>query len=515
MLLIHIAAIGWLLFLATGAVAQDVPLAGTIASLRGDLYRVQVGSEVTLFLVAPGGIILVDPLQREAARWLRGELEERFPGRPVRYVIHTSHRWERAEGASVLTQTAEVVAHEEYEDALSDARRRLSPPWSDLDRNSNNVLEFSELVNEPRAEAVRARDRDRDGAVTPDELYAGVSSAEMRYDSSRTLAIGDRRVDIVYPSPAYGAGATAVLFPAERVVFVDRIPDMRDPFTGASRPRDVAAWARTIATLDADVVVNTRGETIPHADVVLLSRYLSDLFREVLAAYESGSSAAEVRATAALEMYKGTAVDALRAQHIAVMYRALRVYRINVHGAGTLNAFASAGTYCASYDGCERPRAAASALIGMSISRGRLAGVAEMALAQQLLASRTSPTYDDAFAHRETITSVLGGYASPPGRRLSFAALGGISYVVSDAQGLALFKPGFSGIGDRRVLGRRQTVIGLTAGVDVVILLGQRAAMAMPVRVIYAQADNNPFWPGPAFVQAGIGLRYRLFRRAE
>ena len=37
------------------------------------------GQQTTVFLVTPEGIILADPLRRDTALWLKGELGARFP----------------------------------------------------------------------------------------------------------------------------------------------------------------------------------------------------------------------------------------------------------------------------------------------------------------------------------------------------------------------------------------------------------------------------------------------------
>src|SRR5688572_25678456 len=78
------------------ASGQPAPMTAVpqIANVGGDLYRVQVGDQATVFLVTPQGIILADPLSYDVAAWLRKELESRFPGRPVRYVLHTHHHFD-------------------------------------------------------------------------------------------------------------------------------------------------------------------------------------------------------------------------------------------------------------------------------------------------------------------------------------------------------------------------------------------------------------------------------------
>ncbi len=58
--------------------------------VRGSLFRARDGARTTLFLVTPEGILLTDPLNVEFARWLKSELDTRFPGQPVRYVVYSA-----------------------------------------------------------------------------------------------------------------------------------------------------------------------------------------------------------------------------------------------------------------------------------------------------------------------------------------------------------------------------------------------------------------------------------------
>src|SRR5271165_4911075 len=63
-----------------------------IVNVRDNLYRFEVGQgrarHSSLFLDTQEGIILTDPIQTSAARWLRNELRQRF-NKPVKYVIYS------------------------------------------------------------------------------------------------------------------------------------------------------------------------------------------------------------------------------------------------------------------------------------------------------------------------------------------------------------------------------------------------------------------------------------------
>jgi hypothetical protein len=126
-----------------------------IVPIRDDLYRVRDGTQYTVFLVTPEGIILGDPLTRAAALWLRDELASRFPGTPVRYVLHSHLTYERAQGASVFDGTAERVAHGAFDGQWEKARRHLPETLVPLDRNGNGRLSREELAGTLHEDMIR------------------------------------------------------------------------------------------------------------------------------------------------------------------------------------------------------------------------------------------------------------------------------------------------------------------------------------------------------------------------
>jgi glyoxylase-like metal-dependent hydrolase (beta-lactamase superfamily II) len=97
------------LVVASGASAQQPPQRG-IVNVTGQLYRAQNNNHYTVFLVTPEGVILSDPINRDFARWLKGEIATRFKV-PVRYVLYTHRDWDHASGGIVFADTAEFVGH--------------------------------------------------------------------------------------------------------------------------------------------------------------------------------------------------------------------------------------------------------------------------------------------------------------------------------------------------------------------------------------------------------------------
>ena len=126
---------------SVSAQQRQGPAVRSITRITGDLYRVQNNGHYTVFLVTPDGIILADPINVEAANWLKAELTERFPNAPVRYVLYSHHHQDHASGAAVFDDTAELVGHENPRDRVKqqprDTRRslRLNPRTANAERS--------------------------------------------------------------------------------------------------------------------------------------------------------------------------------------------------------------------------------------------------------------------------------------------------------------------------------------------------------------------------------------------
>ncbi|MDE0002378.1 MAG: MBL fold metallo-hydrolase [Rhodospirillaceae bacterium] len=90
-----------------------------------DIYQIVGGSHHGLAVVGPSGIAVVDaPWYPERSDTLLRLLEERWPDRPVRYIIMTHHHLDHSGGfRSFVEAGATLVAHEDavwfYEEALA------------------------------------------------------------------------------------------------------------------------------------------------------------------------------------------------------------------------------------------------------------------------------------------------------------------------------------------------------------------------------------------------------------
>ena len=186
-----------------------------------------------MFLVTTSGIVLTDPISVEMAQWLKAEFERRFPPGVVRYLVHTSHRSERASGGAMFKDPAEVIGHREFNAALLRARHQ------------------AELS------------------------YRRVQDAETYFDDTRTITIGGSTIELVHAPSLLAPESTVVVFRGERTAFVGDAPLLEESSFkfGAFKPRDVRRWLATVSSLDFDVLLLGNGRSIPKTRLVKLSAY--------------------------------------------------------------------------------------------------------------------------------------------------------------------------------------------------------------------------------------------------
>jgi glyoxylase-like metal-dependent hydrolase (beta-lactamase superfamily II) len=501
----------------THTAAQEIT--PEITNLRGDLYQVRHGAQVTVFLVTSEGIILGDPLNLAAARWLKNELVDRFPEKLVQHVIYSHHYFERASGAGIFEPSAELMGHEEFNREVARARRTLPSIYEQLDANRDQILNRDELSDRPAAAALRSLDRDGDGAVTSSELYADVRDAETTFKTRRTITLGDGTVELIHPGEANALDMTALYFPSERVMFAADYPAaiLTSPLSfGSSAAKEIIEWVAAVEPLDWDLLVSGDGTTLARTDIGELARYLADLNAAVAAGYEAGRTIAELQGSPVLESYRRSPRFALLDDHIASLYRTLRLVRVDLYGAALLNAVPANNAYCMSFTTCDAAGGATGAgAVGLTVAGRRLGLTAEARIGGQFLGARTSPLYDDAFAHRDTAWSVLFRYTLMSRGGLKVSGVVGTSLFRGDLKGMDVVKQGVSPAGGPHPLAFKTSGGGFTTGVDLDSAVGRSLSVVMPVRLTSRTRNRAADWLGNLDLHAGIGIGIRLFQRVQ
>jgi cyclase len=475
-------ALGVLVFsgVDSSASGQELPVTAAdreITQLRDDLYQVRDGQQFTVFLVTAEGIILADPLGRDAALWLKEELAARFPGRRVRFVIQSHHHPERAEGAFVFNDTAELVGHRTFNSAIWESRRDV-----------------------------------------PDR-YRFVRNVESTYDARRTIVLGGMAAELVHVGPFHSTDMTVVLFPRERILFaVDPPPVHLVPFSfGSLRPRDVLEWLHAVTALDFDSMLLGSGESITRADVVALTDYLDALHARVATGYEQGQTIAELRTSPALDAFRAVPHYADRATQIGEVYRALRVLKAEVSIASLASYGPRSADYCGSFTLCAAGGVVPAGTAGVAFLFGRGPGiVGELTVGAQSWSSRTlASSYEEEVARRRARAAILFRYSPPRPGRFSLAVLGGVSRTVDDVRGQYVVRGVLRPIGGRHVIAETTARTAITVGLDIAEVAWGGLSFVVPLRVTRVHGSLPVDSPSRYDVQGGVGIRVRLLRRLE
>ena len=253
-----------------------------ITKIAGDLYRFQNNFHYSVFLVTPAGIIVTDPSDAEAAKWLKAELAQRFK-QPIKYLIYSHDHRDHIAGGEVFADTAIVVAHENAKAAIIGEKRPTAVP---------NVT----------------------------------------FSDNLTIELGGKTVELIYVGRNHSDNSIVMRFPAERVLFaVDFIPvkgvafrDFPDAYI-----TDWIESLKRVEAMDFDVLAPGHGALGTKEDVRAYRGYMEDLHAAVLEASRAGKSVDEMKQTIKLDKYKDWfRYEEFLPLNIEGMYRRVNMHRV-------------------------------------------------------------------------------------------------------------------------------------------------------------------------------------------
>lgn len=250
-----------------------------ITHIAGDLYRFQNKYHHSVFLVTPEGVIVTDPINAEAAAWLKAEIARRFD-RPIKYLIYSHDHIDHIAGGEVFTAAgAVVVAHENAKQAI--IRRQWSMPVP-----------------------------------------------QITFSDALTIELGGKTVELTYAGESYSQSLIVMRFPEEKALFTaDLVTVKRLPFETLEDsyfPQWIDA-VRRVEAMDFQILVPGHGRLGTKEDASDQRAYLEDLYTAVLQGVREGRSLMEMQDTITLDDYKDwIQYDAWRALNVEGMYRQIR-----------------------------------------------------------------------------------------------------------------------------------------------------------------------------------------------
>jgi glyoxylase-like metal-dependent hydrolase (beta-lactamase superfamily II) len=241
---------GLLVFLGMATpLRSQQSLAPTVKNAAEGVYIFGYKGYQSMFVVAPEGVLVTDPISPEAAKLYLTEVRK-LTQAPIRYVVYSHHHFDHIAGGAPFKQAGAVfIAH----------------------RNAKVQLD-------------RLKNQD---VVLPDEVV----------DEKRTLMIGETRLELLYLGRNHSDNSLVVLVPERKVIYAaDWLP------VGELIWRNVfdsyidewfAGIDRALA-LDWDkIIVGHVRQHLPNGygtkdDVRAFKQYFTDLKEAVRVAYNEG-----------------------------------------------------------------------------------------------------------------------------------------------------------------------------------------------------------------------------------
>lgn len=230
----------------------------SITDLGKNIYRFQNDSHYSVFIVGKNSVLMTDPINADAARWLKAEIGKRFGPLPVQYLVYSHNHGDHVYGGEVLKAPGTtVIAHEK---AANDLRRNRAP------------------------------------TAMPDTTF----SDQMAFDFE------GRTIQLRYHGPNNGAGSISLYVPDAKFLFVvdwivlKRLPWMELYYYNLDGMIDSLHEA---LALDFELVAPGHGVVGSKADVREFLAYLEDLRGAVLAGMNQGKSLAQLQKDIRLDKY--------------------------------------------------------------------------------------------------------------------------------------------------------------------------------------------------------------------
>ncbi len=263
--------------LSAPALAQDPPKRA-ITQISGDLYRFQNNFHFSVFLVTPEGVIATDPINADAAKWLKDEIKTRF-NQPVKYVVYSHDHADHVSGGEVFADDgAIVVAHEQAK--------------ADIIANS-----------------------------------VPTAVPEVTFTDSHTLTLGGKTAELSFLGKSHSDNMIVMRFPDERTLFtVDFVSVKRLPFRtfrDGFMP-DLINAIDKIGEMDFDILAPGHGALGGKADAADHGQYVKDLKAAVEAGIAAGKSLEEMQASITMDKYADWGqYKEWRAENVEGMHRML------------------------------------------------------------------------------------------------------------------------------------------------------------------------------------------------
>ena len=252
-----------------------------IKHIAGDVYRFRNNFHYSVFMVTPDGVIVTDPINAEAAQWLKAQIAKRFK-MPIKYLIYSHDHADHIAGGEVFADTATVISHENAK---------------------------IHILGEDRPTAV----------------------PEITFSDRMSLVLGGKTVEFIYLGRNHSDNMIVMHFPAEKILFaVDIVTRNSLPYKNFPNVyiEDLIDSLKRVEAMDFEILAPGHGPLGFWADVAPHRRYIEQLRAQVLEHMRAGKSVDEIKRLVTMDRYKNWAYyDEWLEPNIEGMFRHLSLYR--------------------------------------------------------------------------------------------------------------------------------------------------------------------------------------------
>ena len=237
--------------------AQPSTADNEIIKLADDVYLFRHRFHQSIFITTPKGVIVTDPINSDAAAWLKAEITK-LTDQPIRYVIYSHHHNDHITGGSVFADTA---------------------------------LFISQAAARPKI--LRAAD-----PQTP--------VPDLTFTDRMFIDLGGKHVELIYTGRNHSDNSLVVLLPQSKLLFaVDFIPVETVAYRALpdGYPDEWIESLKQVEQLDFEVLVPGHGKIGKKEHVQLFRGYLEDLRAAVQEQVKKGASIEEAKKAVQLPKY--------------------------------------------------------------------------------------------------------------------------------------------------------------------------------------------------------------------
>jgi glyoxylase-like metal-dependent hydrolase (beta-lactamase superfamily II) len=236
--------------LANAALAQE-PVR-ELTNVKGDVYRFQNNFHRSVVIITEKGVVVTDPINADAATWLKSEIEK-LTNQPITHLVYSHSHGDHASGGSAFGDIPNIFAQ----------------------------------MNAPEA---------IDG-VEPTLLFG----------EQMEFGLGGHFFELTYLGKGHGKDLAAMVIRPENVAFVVDAVATKRLFYKDFPGTNVDDWTnqvRKVETLDFEILVGGHGPVGTKSDATNGRIYLEELRAAVLEGLQAGKTVDELAGSITMDKYK-------------------------------------------------------------------------------------------------------------------------------------------------------------------------------------------------------------------